>query len=96
MVVQKTVKRMKESSFAEKIMASASVLILGSIIGFGSYLVSSFHAMELSVAAEINEMKVQAATLSAVQGERLNSHLTNHPDRGLGRRIDRHEEQMHE
>lgn len=87
---------MKQSSLAEKIMASMSVLILGTVISFGTYLVNSFHAMELSMAADINEMKVQAATLSAVQGERLNSHLTNHPDRGLGRRIDRHEEQMHE
>jgi len=87
---------MKESSLAEKIMASMSVLILASVISFGSYLVTSFHNMELNMAADLNEMKVQAATLSAVQGERLSSHLTNHPDHALGRRIDRHEEQLHD
>lgn len=69
MVVQKAVRRMKESSLAEKLILAFMVAILSLLIHLN------------------REVGEGIATWEA--------HIRDHPNVELGRRIDRHEEQMH-
>lgn len=69
MVVQKAIRRMRESSVAEKLVVGLMIAILSLLIHLN------------------REVGVGIATWEA--------HIRDHPNIELGRRIDRHEEQMH-